>query len=63
MIVRGTDTDRRERTPESAGLYALATAFQAIRADDVETVARPAAVYHALHAYCQTGPGLSSRHP
>lgn len=63
VIVRGADTDRRELTPESGGLYAVAKGFRAISADDFENMARHFAVYDALYAYCQTGPGLSSRHP
>src|SRR5438034_7086626 len=33
-IVRGADTDARQLTPGSAGLYAFATGFQAIAKDD-----------------------------
>ena len=35
-IVRGADTEHRALTPESAGLYAVATGFQASSRDDFE---------------------------
>ena len=50
-IVRGADTDARQLTPESAGLYALATGFQAIAKDDHENMARQFPAYDALYAY------------
>jgi hypothetical protein len=52
-IVRGADTDARTLTPESPGLYALATGFQAIAKDDHDNMARQFAAYDALYAYCQ----------
>lgn len=52
LIVRGADTDQRQLTPESAGLYALATGFQAISKNDVENMARQFPAYDALYAYC-----------
>jgi len=52
-IVRGADTDQRALTPESAGLYAVATGFQAISRDDFENMARQFPVYDALYAFCQ----------
>ncbi|HWC01791.1 MAG TPA: chromate resistance protein ChrB domain-containing protein [Methylomirabilota bacterium] len=52
-IVRGADTERRELTPESAGLYAVATGFQAISRDDAENMARQFPVYDALYAFCR----------
>ena len=52
LIVRGADTDQRQLTPESAGLYALATGFQAISKDDVENMARQFPASAALSAYC-----------
>lgn len=52
-IVRGADTDARQLTPESAGLYALATGFQATSKDDHENMARQFPAYDALYAYCQ----------
>jgi protein-tyrosine-phosphatase len=52
-IVRGADTDDRALTPESAGLYAAATGFQAISRDDFDNMARQFPMYDALHAYCR----------
>jgi hypothetical protein len=52
LIVRGADTAQRDLTLESAGLYALATGFQAISTDDVENMARQFPAYDALYAYC-----------
>jgi protein-tyrosine-phosphatase len=51
-IVRGADTDDRALTPESAGLYAAATGFQAISRDDFDNMARQFPMYDALYAYC-----------
>jgi hypothetical protein len=52
-IVRGADTEHRTMTPESAGLYAVATGFQATSRDDFENMARQFPVYDALYAFCQ----------
>jgi hypothetical protein len=52
-IVRGADTDARQLTPESAGLYALAAGFQATSKDDHDNMARQFPAYDALYAYCQ----------
>ncbi len=52
-IVRGADTDARQLATESAGLYALATGFQAIAADDHENMAKQFPAYDALYAYCR----------
>src|SRR5438552_4438668 len=53
-IVRGADTDDRGLTPESAGLYAAATGFQASSRDDFENMARQFPMYDALYTYCRT---------
>jgi hypothetical protein len=53
LIVRGADTDQRALTPESQGLYALATGFQAIAKDDHDNMARQFHAYDALYAYCR----------
>jgi protein-tyrosine-phosphatase len=53
-IVRGADTDDRSLTPESAGLYAAATGFQATSRDDFDNMARQFPMYDALYAYCRT---------
>lgn len=53
-IVRGADTAALDLTPESAGLYALATGFQAIARDDHDNMSRQFPAYDALYAYCRT---------
>jgi protein-tyrosine-phosphatase len=50
-IVRGADTDDRALTPESAGLYAAATGFQATSRDDFENMSRQFPMYEALYEY------------
>ena len=57
LIVRGADTAARQLTPESAGLYALATGFQAIARDDHDNIARQFPAYDALYAYCRAKVG------
>ena len=54
-IVRGADTSKLELTPESPGLYALATGFQATSKDDFENMARQFPAYDALYAFCRAG--------
>jgi hypothetical protein len=54
LVVRGADTDHRDLTPESPGLYALATGFQAISKGDVENMARQFPAYDALYAFCRS---------
>src|SRR5215467_11822125 len=56
-IVRGADTPNRELTPESAGLYAYATGFQALAKDDFDNMKRQFPAYDALYAYCQAKGG------
>jgi hypothetical protein len=53
LIVRGADTDARQLTPESAGLYALATGFHATARDDHENMTKQFPAYDALYAYCR----------
>ena len=53
-IVRGADTDARHLTPESAGLYALATGFQQIAVDDHDNMTRQFPAYDALYAFCRS---------
>jgi len=53
LIVRGADTDARGLTPESAGLYALATGFQANAQNDHDNMAKQFPAYDALYAYCR----------
>ena len=52
-IVRGADTDDRALAPESAGLYAAATGFQATSRDDFDNMARQFPLYDALYAFCR----------
>lgn len=52
-IVRGADTDDRGLTPESAGLYAAATGFQAISRDDFDNMARQFPMYDALYEFAR----------
>jgi|SRR6267378_1585372 len=54
LIVRGADTDRRNLTPESPGLYALASGFREIASDDFDNMAKQFAAYDALYAYCRS---------
>ena len=54
LIVRGADTEDRGLTPESAGLYAAATGFQAGSRDDFDNMAKQFPMYDALYAYCRT---------
>ncbi len=56
LIVRGADTAQRTLTSESAGLYALATGFQATSKDDFENMARQFPAYDALYAFCRSKP-------
>lgn len=55
LIVRGADTAQRTLTPESPGLYALATGFQATSTDDFQNMARQFPAYDALYAFCRAG--------
>src|SRR5919106_1489229 len=50
-IVRGADTDERALTPESAGLYAAATGFQAISRDDFDNMSRQFPMYDAMYEF------------
>ena len=52
-IVRGADTEARGLTPESAGLYAVATGFQAIARDDFDNMKLQFPVCDALYDYCR----------
>ena len=54
LIVRGADTAQSTLTPESAGLYAFATGFQATSKNDFDNMARQFPAYDALYAYCRT---------
>jgi len=56
-----SDTDARQLTPESSGLYALATGFQATARDDHDNMAKQFPAYDALYAYCRTRAADSRR--
>ena len=60
-IVRGADTDDRGLTPESAGLYAAATVFQANSRDDFDNMARQFPMYDALYTYCRNETPVAPR--
>ena len=62
LIVRGADTDARQLSPESAGLYALATGFQAMAKNDHDNMAKQFPAYDALYVYCRENlaPGRAS---
>lgn len=57
QIVRGADTSKRNLTPESAGLYALATGFHALSPsrfkDDHALLEVEFPVYDALYEFCR----------
>ncbi len=52
-IVRGADTDARHLAPESPGLYAVASGFRTIAADDHDNMRLQFPAYDALYAHCQ----------
>ena len=52
-IVRGADTDARGLTPESAGLYAVASGFRNIAQDDFDNMAKQFPVYDAVYENCR----------
>jgi hypothetical protein len=54
LIVRGADTDQRDLTRESPGLYAAASGFREIAKDDFDNMARQFPLYDALYAYCRS---------
>ena len=53
-IVRGADTEARQLTPESAGLYAAASGFRLIAKDDHDNMVLQFPMYDALYAYCRS---------
>jgi hypothetical protein len=57
-IVRGADTDNRALTPESQGLYAIASGFHAQWgsrfADDHALLEVESPIYDALYEFCKT---------
>lgn len=53
-IVRGADTANRALTPESPGLFAVASGFRRISHDDFDNMEKQFPTYDALYAYCKT---------
>jgi hypothetical protein len=62
-IVRGADTEDRGLTPESAGLFAAATGFQAISRDDFANMRQQFPLYDALYAFCRAKAGAAAARP
>ena len=60
LIVRGADTPRRDLTPKSPGLEAIAEGFKRLAVaqgyDDHETIRRERHLYDALYLYCGGDP-------
>ena len=64
-IVRDVDTEKRQLTPESAGLAAIAAGFSAISRDDYGNMEKQFPVYDALYAFAKADNKekfLNSRH-
>ena len=64
-IVRGADTEKRQLTPQSAGLAAIAAGFSLISTDDYDNMIKQFPVYDALYAFAKADNKdklLSSRH-
>jgi hypothetical protein len=52
-IVRGADTANRALTPESPGIFAIASGFRQISKDDFDNMKKQFPTYDALYAYCK----------
>jgi hypothetical protein len=52
-IVRGAHTEKRQLTPESAGLAAIAAGFSVISKDDYDNMEKQFPVYDALYAFAK----------
>jgi hypothetical protein len=64
-IVRGADTEKRQITPQSEGLAAIAVGFNLISNDDYENMVKQFPVYDALYAFVKSDNKeklLTSRH-
>ncbi|MGI0051496.1 MAG: chromate resistance protein ChrB domain-containing protein [Nitrososphaeraceae archaeon] len=64
-IVRGADTEKRQLTPESAGLAAIAAGFSVISKDDYDNMEKQFPVYDTLYAFAKADNKekfLTSRH-
>ena len=64
-MVRGADTEKRQLTPQSAGLAAIAAGFNIISNDDYDNMIKQFPVYDALYAFAKADNKeklLTSRH-
>ena len=64
-IVRGADTEKRQLTPQSEGLAAIAAGFNVISKDDYENMEKQFSVYDALYVFAKADNKekfLTSRH-
>ena len=64
-IVRGADTEKRQLTPQSAGLAAIAAGFSVTSIDDYDNMEKQFSVYDALYAFAKADNKekfLTSRH-
>ena len=64
-IVRGADTEKRQLTPQSAGLAAIAAGFNVISKDDYDNMEKQFPIYDALYAFAKADNKekfLTSRH-
>ncbi len=64
-IIRGADTEKRQLTPQSAGLAAIAAGFNVISKDDYDNMIKQFPVYDALYAFAKSDNKdklLTSRH-
>ena len=64
-IIRGADTEKRQTTPQSEGLAAIAAAFNLISNDDYENMTKQFPLYDALYAFAKSDNKeklLTSRH-
>lgn len=64
-IVRGADTEKRQLTPQSEGLAAIAAGFNATSKDDYDNMEKQFPVYDALYAFAKADNKekfLTSRH-
>lgn len=64
-IVRGADTEKRQTTPQSAGLAAIAAGFSVTSKDDYDNMEKQFPVYDALYAFAKADNKekfLTSRH-
>lgn len=63
LIVRGADTDDRALTPESWGLFAVASGFRDLARDDHDNMRLQFPAYDALYAYCRARLGQAPAAP